>query len=333
MTMAPPRQSPPHRPPGRMPAGHVLLVVVVSLVLGLLLNAQDILATAERQEAGWQRSIGVAVMKPIAAVTDFLFIDTPRNVIDTALGRGEPAPTPTTTTAITTPVAAQVTTTTTLPGRRTVTAADPLRLFIGGDSMVGQFGPMLEARAEDSGLVEAEVIYEFESGITRPDFIDWPALLRDVRAGQDPDVLVLFFGGNDAQDIRVEGTWVPFGTDEWIAEYSSRVGGLMTELENDGREVYWMGMPIVSSESFRERVVVLNEVYESEAAKHERVHYVPSWDVFTGPDGEYSEYLPDADGDVVDMRLNDGIHLTTDGGIKLAAVVWDIIAGDWRIQQ
>lgn len=314
-----------------MPAGHVLMVVVVGLVIGLLLNAEDILATAERQEAGWQRTVGVAVMKPIAAVTDFLFIDTPRNAIDSALGRGEPEPAPTTTT--TAPVVAQATTTTTLPGRRTVTAADPLRLFIGGDSMVGQFGPMLELEAERSGSVEAEVIYEFESGITRPDFIDWPARLRDVRADQDPEVMVLFFGGNDAQDIQVDGTWVPFGTDEWTAEYSSRVGGLMTELENDGREVYWMGMPIVSSDSFRERVVVLNEVYETEAAKHDRVHYVPSWDVFTGPDGEYSEYLPDADGDVVDMRLNDGIHLTTDGGIKLAAVVWEIIAQDWDIQE
>lgn len=327
-----PTRKPPRRKPGRMAAGHAILVVVVSLALGLLLNASDILATAERQEAGWQRSIGVAIMGPIAAITDLLFIDTPRNLIDSALGRSEPDPVTTTTTTVPVQAAAPSTTSTTLPGRRTVTAADPLRLFIGGDSMVGQFGPMLEIEAERSGLVEAEVIYEFESGITRPDFIDWPERLRQVRAEQDPEVMVLFFGGNDAQDIQVDGRWVPFGSEEWLAEYRSRVGGLMGELEADGREVYWMGMPIVSSETFRERVVILNEVYESEAAAYDRVHYVPSWDVFTGPDGEYSEYLPDADGDVVDMRLNDGIHLTTDGGIRLAAVVWDIISSDWEIE-
>jgi hypothetical protein len=312
-----------------MAAGHAIVVVVVALVVGLLLNATDILDTAERQEAGWQRSVGLAVMRPVAAISDVLFIDTPRNIIDSALRDDDPAVEPTTATTV---VQAGATTTTTIPGRRVVTAAEPLRMFIGGDSMVGQFGPMLEVRAEESNMVEAEVIYEFESGITRPDFIDWPARLRQVREDQDPDVLVLFFGGNDAQDIRVDGVWVPFGTDEWIAEYRARVGGLMTELEDDGREVYWMGMPIVSSDTFRERVVILNEVYESEAAKHDRVHYVESWSVFTGPDGEYSEYLPNAEGDLVDMRLNDGIHLTTDGAIRLAAVVYDVIAEDWELE-
>jgi uncharacterized protein len=322
-----PRTRPPR--PGRMAAGHAILVVTLALLVGLVLNASDILATAERQEAGWQRSVGVTLMKPIATMSDVLFLDAPRTAIDAALGRTEDVAEPATTTVTT--VASPSTTTTTLPGRRVVSDADPLRLFVGGDSMVGQFGPMLEQRAERSGVVEAEVIYEFESGITRPDFIDWPALLREVRSDQDPEVLVLFFGGNDAQDIRVDGTWVPFGTDEWIAEYSARVGGLMAELESDGREVYWMGMPIVSSESFRERVVILNQVYETEAADHERVHYVESWSTFTGPDGEYSEYLPNDEGVVLDMRLNDGIHLTTDGAIRLAEVVYGVIAEDWAL--
>jgi uncharacterized protein len=329
-TEHPTQSNPRPRPrPGRMAAGHAILVVALALGVGLLLNASDILATAERQEAGWQRSVGVALMKPIATVSDVLFLDAPRAAIDSALGRteSEPEAPPTTVTTLPAPVA----TTTTLPGRREVNAAEPLRVFVGGDSMVGQFGPMLEQRAERSGVVEAEVIYEFESGITRPDFIDWPALLREVREEQDPEVMVLFFGGNDAQDIRVDGTWVPFGTDEWIAEYSARVGGLMAELEADGREVYWMGMPIVSSDTFRERVVILNQVYETQAAEHERVHYVESWSTFTGPDGEYSEYLPNDEGVVLDMRLNDGIHLTTDGGIRLAEVVYNVIAEDWAL--
>jgi hypothetical protein len=192
---------------------------------------------------------------------------------------------------------------------------------------------MLEARAEDSAPVAAEVVYEFESGITRPDFIDWPTFLRDVRSEQDPDVIVLFFGGNDAQDIRIDGQWEPFGTEAWVAEYRSRVGALMEELDADGREVYWIGMPIVSSDSLWERLQILNEVFSSEADRLDRVHYISSVETFSGPDGAYSEYLPDLDGNVVDMRLNDGIHLTTDGGILLAAHVWETIAEDWDLSR
>ncbi len=60
--------------------------------------------------------------------------------------------------------------------------------------------------------------------------------------------------------------------------------------------------------------------------------YVDSWSVFTGPDGGYSEYLPDADGDVVDMRLNDGVHLTTAGAVLLADEVFGVIAADWELE-
>jgi hypothetical protein len=253
--------------------------------------------------------------------------------VDAAIGRQDDvSPTSTTTTTAPTPVATPETTTTTAPSRREITATDPLRMFIGGDSMVGQFGPMLENTAEAGGLVEVtEVLYEFSSGLTRPDFLDWPVRLREIREAQDPDVIVLFFGGNDAQAIQIDGTWHEFGSETWMTEYRARVGDLMAELDEDGRDVYWMGMPIVRSDDFRQKVEVLNEIYRSEADRFERVNFVDSWPVFTGADGGFSEYLTDANGDLVDMRLNDGIHLTTAGGIRLAEVTFGFIADKWGI--
>jgi hypothetical protein len=317
-----------------MRAGHALFVVVVALVVGLVLNAADIEKTAERQEAGPVRTVSLAIMKPVASVSSALFLDRPRRAIDRLLGRASTTSEPTTgTTPPSTTTTAPVVTTPSAPVMRQVTAADPLRVFIGGDSMVGQFGPMLENRAEAGGLATADVDYQFDSGLTRPDFIDWPARLRDVRRSQDPDVIVLFFGGNDGQDIKVNGTWVPFGEPAWIAEYTKRVDNLMTELNHDGRDVYWVGMPIVSSATFQAKIEIMNEIYRSQAAKHRLVHFVDSKPVFSGPDGTYSEYLPDDSGDVVDMRLNDGVHLTTAGGQRLAKVVWNEIASEWQLPQ
>jgi uncharacterized protein len=219
-----------------------------------------------------------------------------------------------------------------VPEQRTVTAADPLVLYIGGDSMVGQFGPMLQNRAGESGQVESEVVYEFESGLSRPDFVDWPERLADVQAGLDPDAFVLFFGGNDAQAIYMpDGTWIDFGTPEWEEEYRARVDAVMTQLEEAGDWVYWMGMPIVRSDTFRPRVELMNSIYQSVAENHPMVEFVSSWEVFQGADGGYSEYLTDAAGDLVDMRLDDGIHLTTNGGIRLADVTYRRIAEDWNL--
>ncbi|HSL24965.1 MAG TPA: DUF459 domain-containing protein [Acidimicrobiia bacterium] len=318
-----------------MPAGQVIAVTLVALVIGLILNAADIRRTAERQEAGWRRDLAIAVIEPFDWFARSAGLDAPHNLIDTVLVR-EPNSTvvaAVTTTTVPTTTSMPLPSSTAPPDiRRQVTAADPLRMFIGGDSMVGQFGPMLENRAEKGGLVEVtQVLYEFSSGLTRPDFLDWPVRLREIRENQDPEVIVLFFGGNDAQAIQIDGVWHEFGTDSWVAQYRQRVGDLMAELDADRRDVYWMGMPIVRSESFRQKVEVLNQIYRSEAEQFEHVTYVDTWRVFTGPDGGYAEYLADADGDLVDMRLNDGIHLTTAGGVRLAEVVFGLIGDNWGV--
>lgn len=322
----------------RIPAGIVLLVVVTSLLVGLFLNAPDILRTARRQEPGWQRTVGVALMEPISEASRFLFLDRPRRLIDTALGRapagGEPASPPVTTPSVTT-IPDQTTTSTTAPSaveRREVTHEDPLVMYIGGDSMVGQFGPMLDNRASQSEMVESEVVYEFESGLSRPDFVDWPERLRRVSEDLDPDVFVIYFGGNDAQAIYMpDGSWIEFGTPEWEEEYRRRVDEVMALLTERGHWVYWMGLPIVQSESFQERVRLMNRIYQEQAAEYERVSFIEAWSVFEGPDGGYSEYLTNAEGDLVDMRLDDGVHYTTAGAIRLAEVVYEVIAEDWNL--
>lgn len=321
----------------RLPAGIVLVVVIGSLFFGLLLNAPDILRTAERQEPGWQRTVGVTLMEPIARVSNFLLLDRPRALIDDLLGRApaqpEASPPPTSAAPSTTTVPATTSTTVVEEAeRRTITPEEPLQMYIGGDSMVGQFGPMLDNRASQSGMVASEVVYEFESGLSRPDFVDWPERLTDVSDDLDPDVFVLYFGGNDAQAIYMpDGSWIEYGTPEWEEEYRSRVEEVMTLLEERGHWVYWMGMPVVRSETFQERVRFLNEIYSSEASDHPRVRFVETWSVFEGPEGGFSEYLTNADGDLVDMRLDDGVHYTTAGAIRLADVTYDILAEDWNL--
>ncbi len=332
VTPKPPLQPSSHRHE-RWPAGHVIVVVVVALLLGLLVNAEDIRRTAQRQEQGWVRTTTLALAEPIYAISHALRLDRPRAAIDELLGRAEaaepevaqPPPAPATPVIPTTAVPG-------LPERRQVSVDDPLVMYIGGDSMVGQFGPMLQNRLGESGLVESEVVYEFESGLSRPDFIDWPERLRRVGEELDPDVVVLYFGGNDGQAIYVdENTWIDLGTPEWEAEYRRRVDEVMTLLVEQGRWVYWMGLPVVESDTFQPRIDLMNRVYEEVAADHPMVTFFPAEPIFTGPDGGYAEFLPNSDGEVVDMRLDDGVHYTTAGAIYLVDHLYPMIADDWAL--
>lgn len=335
-------------------AGRVIVVVLIALSVGTLLNAQELLATAERQPFGWQRDVGVAVTEPVARLASTVGLDRPRTALEAFLGRGpasavaqepeggvvaqpdaeptaaasedataEPSPSPT-------PSEPE-----TLNGvaRGPVTAADPLRLYIGGDSMVEiQFGIALEDLADDTGLIEVLAIdYDRGSGLSRPDFIDWPARLAGVSEDLAPDAMVVYFGGNDAQPLKIDGVVYEPEDTEWQAEYRSRVAALMDQLSDAGHHVYWMGLPIPSSEKMVVRFRILNAIYEEEAATREAISFVPMWDVFADANGNYAEYLPNQNGDVVDMRLNDGIHLTTAGAYRAARPTIARIIDDFQI--
>ena len=56
-----------------------------------------------------------------------------------------------------------------------------------------------------------EVDYKVSSGLARPDFFDWPAHLRRQLPAVDPDIVVVTFGGNDAQGMALADGSFPAG--------------------------------------------------------------------------------------------------------------------------
>src|SRR5207248_4519629 len=82
------------------------------------------------------------------------------------------------------------------------TKDNKLRLYIAGDSQAQGFGESLERLAGGTGLVTPTLDFKVSSGLTRPDFFDWPKRLQDQVRKLRPDVVVVDFGGNDAQPIQ-----------------------------------------------------------------------------------------------------------------------------------
>ncbi len=193
--------------------------------------------------------------------------------------------------------------------------------------MAQVFGESLVRLASETGVIEPTLDYRISSGLTRPDYFDWPAHLRAVLEREQPEVLVLVFGANDAQGIVTpEGEiYQPF-EDGWVAEYRRRVREVMDLVEGPDRLVVWVGQPIAASQEYSRRMARLNAIYAEEAAGRPGVVFVDSWSLFVDGSGQYSAYLPDEDGDIVLMRQDDGIHLTRAGGDRLAKAVLRVIA-------
>lgn len=375
--------------PNSSPAGRVLLIGLLGLLLAVLLNSQALLRDAQTKPLGWPRDVSLAVWEPAETAASALGLHLPRlwlaqamsrehtlastgddparsdtpgsdsdgdqpsdesgsvaggtsndvaaeTADDTADGGGD-APGTTSDAEPATPTddrpsvgfaddettAADVANgsgTQDGAGTQLVgTAADPLRLLVLGDSLVHFFGDEMVRLANGTGVISAETDSEISSGLSRPDYFNWPDRLTKILADDDADVVILMFGGNDAQGlVTARGNVQPF-SDAWVAEYGSRVGAMMDiAAAEPRRQVLWVGLPPMRSDSFDAKMRELDAVYAAEAAERDRVHYVRTYELFEGPAGGYSRFVDAPDGQRIDARLTDGIHFSTAGGELLS---------------
>jgi len=213
--------------------------------------------------------------------------------------------------------------------RAPLNPVDPLRLWIGGDSLAGSLGPALGELAGKSGIVQPVVDSRVSSGLLSPNFFDWPKNGAEDMLTFNPEVAVFIIGANDAKNL-------PKGAQQdakWQAQYSAVVEQMLKVLVGNGRAVYWVGAPIMSEAAFSDRVKGVNAVFQEVAARHPEVTYVDAFAIFSGPDGKFAPMLPGRDGKVVRVRAQDGIHFTAEGGDVLAKTMFDQLDPQCRIVQ
>lgn len=329
-----------------MAAGHVIMAVVIALLGGGILNAQALTDAAARQPFGWKRTAAVVAATPFRGIAGLVGLDRPHTVLSQAAAdvTGGPQPvgaeppaaadapvdvavseTPVAPTPTATPEPTEDASTGGPPTRK-----DPLRVWVGGDSLTSEFGPALSDRLARTQRSKTEVEFRFSSGLSRPDFFDWPARLATIAQQQDPDAFVVMFGANDGQNIAVRGEVLEFGTGPWKAEYATRVGAVMDALAADGRRVFWIGQPIMASSDFDAKMRLLNGIYRSQAQSRDAVRYIDTRELFSS-DGAFSAYLEDSSGQPALMRQTDGVHLTRAGGERLTAVVFGVMNDHWPL--
>ena len=221
------------------------------------------------------------------------------------------------------------------PTARTLSVDDPLRLWIGGDSLAGALGIALGETTAQSGVVAPQLDSRPSSGLISPEFFDWPEHAATEMVRLDPEAVVFIVDTNDASMMPYLGpnTLTEDGTD-WRVDYRERVDEVMDIFVGDAeRPVYWVSTPPMRDDDLDQKVKALNQVIEEAAAARLTVTYIDVTEKFSDRDGDYTSTIIDDDGDRVVVRVGDGIHLTEAGGDRMAAVVFDLLDGYWRIRE
>ncbi len=318
----------------RVPAGQALVVMVLCLLVASVLNADRLDYTARTQPFGWQRTWAMRITGPLKTVGNAFQVTKPRELVAKTAGNEDPPPPKDTSSVVTVPAAGAAdpgatTTTTAPPVYRDPTAAEPVRILVAGDSLMGWIGPAIDAALGDRPIAITED-WEVGSGLARPDVINWPAQLAQDMTDLDPEVVVLGFGGNDAQDMSTDDGVVKVGTEAWQDEYQRRVAQLLTAVEGPNRTVYWIGLPITTRANIEEAAPAMAAAVQTEISARPWAHYVDTRELLA-PDGEYVTYLPDASGTPVKVREGDGVHPNLAGAKVMVRPLVEALAEERKL--
>ncbi|MGI8661881.1 MAG: DUF459 domain-containing protein [Acidimicrobiales bacterium] len=335
-----------------MSAGRAVLTVLSALLLAALLAAPSVERAAEHQSYGAGRDLLLDVARPLASLSHALRLDRPRDWLASATGHADPpagttfaggvsapsssastsTPSASSTAASTTTTA--VVTTTTQPPRRVPTFVAPLKVWMGGDSLMGTISDQVQNAVSGDGRYNFTTDAQVGTGLVRSDVLDWAAELSAQMQAHDPDVVVLSFGGNDDQPLHgPDGAFYPLFTPEWQAEYAHRVGIMMDIASKGGaRTVVWLGLPSERPENLDGAKEAMNAAAQSEAAKRLATVYTPLGPLLAGPGGGYTDDLTAPDGSTVRVRRPDGVHLTEEGAALVTPSILDAFAKEWHLR-
>lgn len=186
-------------------------------------------------------------------------------------------------------------------------------LVVGASSIQFSIGVNFERLLKRYEGVSVRRFGKLATGLSRPDFLNWPKTLSDLVTRFQPDLVIANFGGNDAQGITLEdGRKIHYGKPGWDDAYKARIVEMIDIVKRGGADWVMLGMPIMRSKKFSAKMAHLN-ILQKEATEAEGQLFLSTWEMSSTASGEYKSSL-DWQGKKALMRTSDGVHYTNHGG-------------------
>jgi hypothetical protein len=212
--------------------------------------------------------------------------------------------------------------------------AHPLKLWIGGDSLAGSFGPALGDRVGATGVVSTVIDYKTSSGLYSNDIRNWYQRAGEQMASVNPDAVVFIIGTNDASivnNVDANGDLIP----DWETSYRLKIDRMMDLLVGKNhRTVFWLGPPTLRDGELDRGGKALGELMRQEALRRAPdVVYLDTYKLFSDLGGGYSRTILDENGNTITARISDGVHFTPAGADYLARAVFSLINARWNLSK
>jgi hypothetical protein len=201
--------------------------------------------------------------------------------------------------------------------------------LVGDSLMAVSLAPNLNRELKQLGVTKVIQAYRSGTGLSRPDYFNWMTEYPKLLAGQSPQIIICTIGSNDAQGFQVGNKVYQFGQPEWSMEYIKRLESFLMMLQDQNAKVYWVTLPKMRNSVFDAKIQALNTLVANRLENQTRITVI-STNTILAPESPntYIEYGRDPKSGQVQLRTEDGIHLSDAGGRKLASGVIDYLKRD-----
>ena len=177
-------------------------------------------------------------------------------------------------------------------------------------------------------LVQAD---KSSSGLLTPWFYNWPQKEKVLLAQYRPQLVIITFGANDEQNLKVDGHVLAFGSAPWVTAYSDIVSKIASAATKSGAYVLWVGMPIMQPNGYRQGMVIINSVFAQVATSVAGMTFLPTWTLFANAQGQFAQSarvnnIPSL------LREPDGIHFSYVGENVISTYVTRTIGNVYHVQ-
>lgn len=200
-----------------------------------------------------------------------------------------------------------------------------------GDSLGNDLGWGLARELGHDHAVRLVQADRSSTGLLTPWFYDWPTKEKVLLAQYKPQLVIMTFGANDEQNLRLNGHVLAYGSAPWVAAYTDIVTKMASAATKTGAYVLWVGMPIMQPNEYRQGMVLINSVFAKVATTVPGMTFLPTWDLFANAQGQFEDAARVNDMPSL-LREADGIHLSYVGENVIATYVTRNIGVVYHVQ-
>jgi uncharacterized protein len=192
-------------------------------------------------------------------------------------------------------------------------APGPQRILLAGDSMMQGIAPLL--MRDLSRLHPDWVVHDLSrqsTGLTVRRYFDWPARIVDEMDAKSLNLVVIFLGPNDPWDMRVDGQRHVFPSPGWALNYARRVDEVVAAAVQRKVRVIWLGLPTMPEGRIKSGAILQNHIFH-ERALNWGTDYLATEPLVGILSEPFRKFIQTAGGQTVNLRAEDGVHLTPSG--------------------